>query len=252
MESTSQVIPDTMRSTVQNIIAEIFSAPVEIVRGYSTLSDLPMSSLAVVRVARAISESFDCQIKASDLYGVQTIDDLCVRVISERTTLSTSTIVNGQGSHTTSLNGHAHVENDSLVISGASCRFPNGIRSLDDFWEALLNPGSYVKTLSKPAPTSRWNTSEPGSELPMAWLADEEFENTDSLALFFGLSPAEVKAIPPNSRLVLQMAYNALEDAGIAPKSLSGKPWGVYTSMNDSGWKEQQLMREDSAGKPGF
>lgn len=251
MESTSQAIPDTMRSTVQNIIADIFSAPVEIVRGYTTLSDLPMSSLAVVRVARAISEAFDCQIKASDLYGVQTIDDLCGRVISERTTLSASSSIHSRNGHTTSLNGPVSDENDSLIISGASCRFPNGIRSLDDLWEALLNPGSYVKTLSKPAPPSRWNMSEAGSELPMAWLADEEFDNTDSLALFFGLSPTDAKAIPPNSRLVLQMAYNALEDAGIAPKSLSGKPWGVYTSMNDSGWKEQQLLHEDSAGKLG-
>ncbi len=239
-----------MKRTVQSIIAEVFSAPIEIVQGYSTLSDLPMSSLAVVRVARAISEAFGCQIKAADLYGVQTIDELCSCVLSER--------VQSPAPHTDtvgkidpqpcSVKDKSTGENDSLVISGASCRFPNGIRSLDDCWDALLNPGPYVKTLSRPAPSSRWDTSEAGSELPMAWLTDEDFDNADSLASFFGISPSDAKGIPPNSRLVLQMAYCALEDAGIAPKSLSGRPWGVFTSMNDSGWKEQQLLREDSAG----
>ena len=79
----------------------------------------------------------------------------------------------------------------------------------------------------------------------MAWLEDDILENSDSLSLFFGIPPAELDAMPPNSRLILQMGYAALQDAGIAPKSLSGQPWAIYTSMNESGWNEEQSVLAD-------
>ena len=42
----------------------------------------------------------------------------------------------------------------------------------------------------------------------------------------------------------------SIEDSGIAPKSLSGKNWGVFTSVNDSGWKEQRVEELDLKGVP--
>lgn len=207
-----------------------------------------MNSLAIVRLARELNKVFGCNIKHADIYESQTVDALCSRIVSNSSRPPQPKV--DISSYHVARQSPIHLDEDenAIVITGASCRFPGDIRSLDDLWQVLAAPTSFVQSLSRPAPLSRWKIEEPGSELPMAWLSDDDFDNKESLGLFFALPPSEVDSMPPNSRLVLQMAYSALEDAGIAPKSLSGRPWGVYTCMNDSGWKEQQVMQRDSKG----
>ncbi|TFY77731.1 hypothetical protein EWM64_g6280, partial [Hericium alpestre] len=69
---------------------------------------------------------------------------------------------------------------------------------------------------------------------------------TDVLAVPLEELPQhEVVEMPPNIRLRMQMGYRALEDAGIAPRSLYGKPWGMFTSVNDSGWGERRFSEMD-------
>ena len=46
--------------------------------------------------------------------------------------------------------------------------------------------------------------------------------------LFFNLSPREARSMNPHQRLVMQESWNALEDAGIDPKTLSGSQTGVF------------------------
>ena len=43
---------------------------------------------------------------------------------------------------------------------------------------------------------------------------------------FFGLSPREAESLDPQQRLVMEVCWETLEHAGIAPSSLKGKHWG--------------------------
>jgi myxalamid-type polyketide synthase MxaE and MxaD len=47
-------------------------------------------------------------------------------------------------------------------------------------------------------------------------------------ATFFGISPREAPHVDPRQRLLMEIAWEALEHAGIPPDSLAGKPAGVY------------------------
>ncbi|KIJ54123.1 hypothetical protein M422DRAFT_154033, partial [Sphaerobolus stellatus SS14] len=152
-----------------------------------------------------------------------------------------------------------HVNNDEIVITGATCRFPGGITSLDGFWSALLAPSVHLASLSRRRPDSRWPYPHYNENLmyPTGWLEDASaaLTNTVSFAEFFGLGAREVEYMSPNARIVLQLGYEAILDAGVRPGSLDKKNWGIFTSMNDSGWKEKRVsdtnLREFASGLSG-
>jgi len=62
-------------------------------------------------------------------------------------------------------------------------------------------------------------------------------------AEFFRISEAEAPTMDPQHRLVLEVGWEALEDAGIAPDSLSGSRTGVFLGI--SNYDYNRLMARD-------
>ena len=128
------------------------------------------------------------------------------------------------------LEGAAH---EPVAIVGMGCRFPGHVADPDAYWR-LLEDG--VDAIGQ-VPKDRWDGAayyDPDPEAPgkIYTLAGGFI---DDIARFdadvFGLSPREVAKIDPQHRLVLEVAWEALEHAGIAPKSLSESATGVYLGI---------------------
>ncbi len=131
-----------------------------------------------------------------------------------------------------------------IAIIGMSCRFP-GAPNPEKYWELLKNGVDAIQEV----PTDRWSlneffspdTSEPG-KMSTRWGGFiDQVDQFD--AGFFGISPREAIQMDPEQRLVLELCWEALEDAGINIPALTdsltgvyiGKIWNDYATLSHRG-----------------
>jgi acyl transferase domain-containing protein len=108
---------------------------------------------------------------------------------------------------------------EPIAIVGMSCRLP-GANDPDSLWRLLRNG---TDTVTK-VPAGRW---QPADSARCRWGAFvSDVEGFD--AAFFGISPNEASAADPQQRLVLELAWEALENARIIPAELRGTSGGVF------------------------
>ena len=108
------------------------------------------------------------------------------------------------------------VAGDAIAVIGLSCRFP-GAPDPDAFWRLLRDGGDAVREV----PPER---SELGVGVRAGFLDRvDEFDPE-----FFGISPREAAVMDPQQRLMLELSWEALEDAGILPGTLDGSRTGVF------------------------
>ncbi|MFC5154826.1 type I polyketide synthase, partial [Streptomyces amakusaensis] len=111
---------------------------------------------------------------------------------------------------------------EDVAVVGMACRLPRAAGP-EAFWE-LLRSGSDAIT---EAPAGRWEGAPPpaGDRLRRGGFLDDPggFD-----AAFFGVSPREAATMDPQQRLVLELAWEALEDASIVPERLRDSRTSVF------------------------
>ncbi len=128
-------------------------------------------------------------------------------------------------------------EKEPIAIIGIGCRLPGGVNSPEAFWN-LLSSG--IDAITE-VPADRWNLRtlyDPDREKPGKIYTRRGgfIENIDQFdAQFFEISPKEAERIDPQQRILLEVAYQALEDGGQVPERLAGTSTGVFIgiSLND-------------------
>src|SRR5690606_22115743 len=58
---------------------------------------------------------------------------------------------------------------------------------------------------------------------------------------FFGITPRDAATMDPQQRLVLEVTWEALEHAGIAPDSLRGSQTGIYAGITTNAYAHISL-----------
>jgi acyl transferase domain-containing protein/acyl carrier protein len=121
---------------------------------------------------------------------------------------------------------------DPIAIVGMACRFP-GAADLASFWHLLRHGVDAITEV----PSDRWDVEAlyapaPGTPGKMCSKWGGFVAGIDQFdAAFFGISAREAARIDPQQRMFLEVAWEALEDAGQSPAALAGSRTGVFAGV---------------------
>ncbi|HEU4884757.1 MAG TPA: type I polyketide synthase, partial [Longimicrobium sp.] len=127
-----------------------------------------------------------------------------------------------------------------IAVVGMAGRFP-GADSLDEFWEMIAAGREGITTFD--------DDELRAAGIPEAWLSNPSFvrrlgvlRDVESFdAAFFGYSPREAEVLEPAHRLFLEVAWEALENAGVDP-TRGTSAVGVYAGAGEANYAHANLL----------
>ena len=126
---------------------------------------------------------------------------------------------------------------EAVAIVGCGVRLPENIHTTEDLWQLLKDKKSAVRKI----PADRFDVDAiyhpDGSTVGKTNARYGTFLSNDVRSFdapFFSISPREAKCLDPLQRMVLEVVYEAFEQAAIPSESLRGSKTGVYIALGNS------------------
>jgi phthiocerol/phenolphthiocerol synthesis type-I polyketide synthase C len=124
---------------------------------------------------------------------------------------------------------------EPIAVVGMGCRFPGGVTNPERFWELLRDGRSGIVRV----PAERWDADAyytddhtvPGTICSQEGGFLTDWQPAEFDAEFFSISPREAAAMDPQQRLLIEVAWEALEDAGVAPHTIRGTQTSVFVGV---------------------
>ncbi|MHB8492393.1 MAG: beta-ketoacyl synthase N-terminal-like domain-containing protein, partial [Solirubrobacteraceae bacterium] len=197
-----------------------------------SFNELGLDSLACVQLASRLQEATGVDLAPTACFEHPTPAALADHVLellegSSRTVATQRTPV---------------VPGEPIAIVAMACRFPGGVESPEDLWELVARGADAISGF----PTDRgWDLGrlfDPDADRPGTSHAREGgfLANAGHFdAAFFGMSAQQALATDPQQRLMLELAWEAFERAGIDPMSLKGSATGVFAGISSSDYAMQ-------------
>ncbi len=134
-----------------------------------------------------------------------------------------------------------------FAVIGMACRFPQA-HNVHQYWQNLL----LRKDAVGPFPQNRMEDVKRVSKRTYAEFSGLHcrigtyFERVDLFDhTFFGLTPAEVRVMDPGQRIFLEVAVEAIEDAGLTREALKKSSTGVYVGFSVSEDPYMDILTKD-------
>ena len=115
---------------------------------------------------------------------------------------------------------------EPVAVVGIGCRFPGDVTGPESFWRLLLDGEDAISEV----PADRWDADAFYDPDPLApgrmttkwggFVSDVAGFDAD----FFGITPREAEAMDPQQRMLLEVAWEALEHAGIRTGFVGRQP----------------------------
>ncbi|EUA03631.1 beta-ketoacyl synthase, C-terminal domain protein [Mycobacterium kansasii 824] len=124
---------------------------------------------------------------------------------------------------------------EPIAVVGMGCRFPGAVDNPERFWELLRDGRNGIVRV----PAERWDADAyytddhtvPGTICSRDGGFLTGWQPSEFDAEFFSISPREAAAMDPQQRLLIEVAWEALEDAGVAPHTIRGTQTSVFVGV---------------------
>ncbi|PKK13491.1 type I polyketide synthase [Thermomonospora sp. CIF 1] len=138
-------------------------------------------------------------------------------------------------------------EQEAIAIVSMGCRYPGGVRSPEDLWR-LVAEG--VDATSGFPDNRGWRPEDlaggrAGTDRGGFLHDADQFD-----AKFFGISPREAEGMDPQQRVLLEVAWETFERAGMDRDGLAGSNTGVFVGAMAQEYGPR--LHEDNQGAGGY
>ncbi|WP_410596604.1 SDR family NAD(P)-dependent oxidoreductase [Amycolatopsis sp. lyj-23] len=228
-DDRAQAVLETVRETVALVLGH--GAAADVVPGRA-FKDAGFDSLTGVEFRNRLGETTGLRLPATlvfDCPSPAAVADFLLEQLGDSGPAGVPVVA-----------AHDARADEPIAVVGMGCRYPGGAGSPEELWRLVAegrdatgefpeDRGWDVDGLFDPDPDKTGKSStRRGGFL---------YDAADFDAEFFGLSPREAVATDPQQRVLLEVAWEALERGGIDPASLRGTSTGVYAGVmyNDYG-----------------
>ncbi|BCJ50486.1 hypothetical protein Asp14428_19610 [Actinoplanes sp. NBRC 14428] len=237
-----RVMSDLVRTSIALVLGHDSPAAVDAER---TFQDLGFSSLAAVELRDRLNAALDLRLPGTLAFDYPTPAALSSYLVA----LVTGTA----GDESAGDIPLAASTTDPIVVVGMACRYPGGVQTPEQLWDLVdagrdavsglpADRGWDFDTLLHPDAARQGATHVRGGGFL------DDVAGFD--AGFFGISPREAASMDPQQRLLLELTWEALERAGIDPKSLRGSQTGVFAGTSDQDYAD--LLRGSAELADGY
>lgn len=214
---------ETIRAWISNRLMEVLHIDQSEVEDNLPFSSYGLGSIDAAGLTGDLEDWLGVKLPPTLFYDYPTIALLARYLVDGKTPTSAETLEEDSASE-------EDRGNEPIAIIGMGCRFPGGVHSPEDFWQLLKSDTDAISEM----PADRWdieqfydpNPRAPGKMYTRwgAFLPDiDKFD-----AAFFHISPGEAKRMSPQQRLLIEVAWEALEHAGLPVETLAGSQTGVF------------------------
>ncbi|MEQ9137702.1 MAG: SDR family NAD(P)-dependent oxidoreductase [Thalassobaculum sp.] len=196
-----------LRALVAGLLG-VEEAEIDPQRGFFALG---IDSFGVVELRRAVEREYGVELPTAALFEAPSIAELAARLVP--------------GADAASVAVAARPLAEPIAVVGAGLRLPGGVRDLDGLRHLLMDGIDAVGDL----PAARRTGPLPAEAAlrQAGWLDTVDRFDAD----FFGISPREAAQIDPQHRLLLEVAWEAVENAGWSPPALRDSRTGVFVGI---------------------
>lgn len=199
--------------------------------------EMGLDSADLLKLQRLIEETFQSQFQSGFFFKYSSCEKVMAYLLEEGYVLGRYVVEQAAApKHGDTLNVS---QSEGIAIVGMACKLPGGIESPRQLWQALVQKQSLIGSF----PTERCDWPEEVRELSLGGFVEgaDEFD-----AEFFRVMPTEARRMDPQQRMLLQLAWKCLEDAGIKPRTLAGAEIGVFVGASNTDYSN--LSRELKSG----
>ncbi|MDQ0688007.1 acyl transferase domain-containing protein/acyl carrier protein [Streptomyces achromogenes] len=239
---------DALAALVRSTLADVLGhGPKTHIRPDTPFTQLGLDSLTALELRNSLSEATGIRLPATLVFDHPTPEAVTELLQTELAPTPHS------NASAVRLSEPAALADDPIAIIGMGCRFPGDVETPEQFWDLLLQGEDSIGGF----PTDRgWDNLTAFDDLGGAGRDTPAYSRHGGFlsdvgqfdAEFFGVSPREALAMDPQQRLLLEVSWEAVERAGVDPRSLRGSRTGVFVGTNGQDYPALLSVSEGDFG----